>query len=88
MNFDQDPALSADSPYEETHIPYLPLPSDSPQQPASQPSVVAAPHTTPLMSTGAIILLAGILTMLTATMLLMQQKNREHRTALFASLLK
>jgi len=37
MNFDQDPALSADSPYEETHVPYLSLPSDSPQQPASQP---------------------------------------------------
>src|SRR6266436_7275871 len=54
MNFDQDPALSADSPYEETHIPYLPLPSDSPQQPPSQPSVVVAAHTTPVMpnSTG------------------------------------
>ena len=54
MNFDPDPVPSADSPYEETHIPYLPLPSDSPQQPASQPCVVAAAHTTPLMpnSTG------------------------------------
>jgi hypothetical protein len=49
MNFDQDPALSADSPYEETHVPYLPLPSDSPQQPASEPSVAAAAHTTPVM---------------------------------------
>jgi hypothetical protein len=53
MNLDQDPAPSADSPYEETHVPYLPLPSESPQQPASQPSVAAA-HKTPLMpnSTG------------------------------------
>ena len=50
MNFDQDPALSADSPYEETHVPYLLLPNDSPQQPASQPGVAAAPHTTPVMS--------------------------------------
>lgn len=37
MNFDQTPALSAHSPSEETHVPYLPLPSQSPQQPASQP---------------------------------------------------
>src|SRR5215472_15164412 len=49
MKSDQDPRLSSDSPYEEMHIPYLPLPSDSLQQPASQPSVAAA-HTTPLMS--------------------------------------
>ncbi len=41
-----------------------------------------------VMSTGAIISLAGILMMLTVTMLLMQQRNREHRTALFADLLK
>jgi hypothetical protein len=51
MNFDQDPTLSADSPYEETHLPYLPLPSDSPQQPASQPSVTPAARTTPVMPT-------------------------------------
>ncbi len=88
MNLDQDPAPSADSPYEETHVPYLPLPNESPQQPASQPSVVAAAHTIPHMSTSAIISLAGILMMLTATTLLMQQKSREHRTALFADLLK
>jgi hypothetical protein len=49
MKSDQDPALSSDSPYEEMHVLYLPLPSDSLQQPASQPSVAAA-HTTPLMS--------------------------------------
>ncbi len=41
-----------------------------------------------VMSTGAIISLAGILMMLTVTMLLMQQKNHEHRTALFADLLE
>ncbi len=41
-----------------------------------------------VMSTGAIISLAGILMILTATWLLMQQKNREHRTTSFASLLK
>ncbi len=50
MNLDQDPAPSADSPYEETHVPYLLLPNDSPQQPASQPGVAAAAHTTPLTS--------------------------------------
>src|SRR5262245_33874004 len=27
----QDLALSVDSPYQETHVPYLPLPSESPQ---------------------------------------------------------
>ncbi len=54
MNFDQDPALSADSPYEDEPVPYLPLPSNSPQQPASQPGVAATDHTTPVMpnSTG------------------------------------
>jgi hypothetical protein len=54
MNFDQDPALSANSSYEDEHVPYLPQPSDSPQQPSSQPGVAAAAHTTPLMpnSTG------------------------------------
>jgi hypothetical protein len=36
MNFDQDPALSADSPNEETNVLYLLLPNDSPQQAASQ----------------------------------------------------
>ncbi len=41
MNFDQTPALSAHSPSEETRVPYLPLPSHSPQQPASQPSDAA-----------------------------------------------
>jgi hypothetical protein len=46
---DQDPALSGDSPYEEMHVPYQPLPSASLQQPASQPGVAAAAHTTPLM---------------------------------------
>lgn len=30
----QDPLSSAESPYEETHIPYLPLPSESQQQPS------------------------------------------------------
>ena len=49
MKSDQDPALSGDSPYEEMHVPYLPLPSASLQQPASQPGVAAAAHTTPLM---------------------------------------
>jgi len=49
MKSDQDPALSGDSPYEEMHEPYLPLPSASLQQPASQPGVAAAAHTTPLM---------------------------------------
>jgi len=54
MNFDQDPTLSADSPYEETHVPFLPRPSDSPQQPVSQPSVTPAARMTPDMpnSTG------------------------------------
>jgi eukaryotic-like serine/threonine-protein kinase len=49
MKSDQDPALSGDSPYEEMHVPYLPLPSASLQQPASQPGVAAAAHRTPLM---------------------------------------
>jgi hypothetical protein len=41
-----------------------------------------------VMSTGAIILLAGILMMLTATWLLMQRKSHKHRATLFARLLK
>jgi hypothetical protein len=48
MNFDQGPALSANSPnefadYEETHVPYLPLPSESPQSPAWRTSPTPAP---------------------------------------------
>ncbi len=47
MNFDQDPALSANSPnefadYEETHVPYLSLPGESPQPPARRTSPAPA----------------------------------------------